>query len=109
LKARELKHGPRIFAISKSKSLSVQTERWRLKIAKVFVLAGKFDEKPVPHRLRHTFVRVLLEKGVPIGDVAELIGDTEAILRKHYAKWIGGRQLRLSNILQQAFQDQPRQ
>jgi integrase len=109
LKERERVHGPRIFGcFSKSKSLSVQTERWRLKLAKVFKLAGKFSEKPVPHRFRHSFVRILLEKGVPVGDVAELIGDTEAILRKHYAAWIPGRQLRLSNILQQAFQDQPR-
>src|SRR5438045_3354577 len=56
LKDRERRNGPRIFALSKSNSLSVQTERWRLKLAKVFALAGEFSEKPVPHRFRHTFV-----------------------------------------------------
>ena len=62
--------GPRIFALSKSSSLRVQTERWRLKIQKVFKLAGDFLEKPVPHRFRHTFVRILLEKGVQPSDRA---------------------------------------
>jgi integrase len=100
--------GPRIFGLSKSQSLSVQTERWRLKLAKVFKLAGEFTEKPVPHRCRHTFVRILLEKGVQPSDVAELIGDTETTLRKHYSKWITTRQQRLTSILQDAFADKPK-
>ena len=58
--------------------------------------------------MRHTFVRILLEKGVPISDVAELIGDTEQILRKHYAKWVPGRQARLSKILKEAFEGRPK-
>jgi len=108
LQDRERRLGPRIFALSKSHSLSIQTERWRLKLAKVFDLAGEFSEKPVPHRFRHSFVRILLEKGVPVGDVAELIGDTEATLRKHYAKWMTSRQARLTKILQDAFDDKPK-
>src|ERR1017187_6873406 len=50
LREREQQFGPRIFALSKSHSLPVQTERWRLKLQKVFALAGQFSEKPVPHR-----------------------------------------------------------
>lgn len=38
-------------------------------------------------------------------DVAELIGDSEQILRKRYAAWIPGRQDRFSRILQEAFVD----
>jgi hypothetical protein len=53
-------------------------------------------------------VRILLERGVPLADVAELIGDTEQILRKHYAAWIPGRQDRLSKILQEAFEGKPK-
>jgi integrase len=108
LREREHTWGPKIFGLSKSESLSVQTERWRLKLAKVFKLAGDFQEKPVPHRFRHTFVRILLEKGIQPSDVAELIGDTEAILRKHYSKWISSRQARLTNILKEAFDDRPK-
>src|SRR5579875_3072058 len=66
LRDREKRKGPRIFALSNSNSLSVQTERWRIKLQKVFDIAGPFDEKPVPHRMRHTSVRMLLERGVPV-------------------------------------------
>ena len=45
---------------------------------------------------------------MPIPDVAKLIGETEEILRKHYAAWIPGRQKRLSEILQKAFEGEPR-
>ena len=33
----------------------------------------------------------------------ELIGDTEAIVRKHYSKWVVGRQERLTRILKDEF------
>jgi integrase len=81
---------------------------WRNKrLKKVFELAGPFEEKATPHRFRHTFARILLEKGVPVPDVAELIGDTEEMVRKYYAKWIPGRQKRLTKLLQDAFADKP--
>jgi hypothetical protein len=40
--------------------------------------------------------------------VAELIGDTEAIVRRFYSKWVPERQARLTKILQQAFDDKPK-
>jgi site-specific recombinase XerD len=58
--------------------------------------------------MRHTFVRILLERGVAVGDVAELVGDTERTLLKHYGKWVTSRQARLSQILQDAFADRPK-
>jgi integrase len=57
---------------------------------------------PHPHRFRHTFVRLLLQHGVSTADVAELIGDTEEMVRKHYARWVPERQERLTRILQEA-------
>ena len=88
--------------------MKAMSERWRENLAKVFKLAGTFNEPPTPHRFRHTFVRILLEKGVPGGDIAELIGDTEAVLKRHYSKWMPERQARLTRILKDAFQDKPR-
>ncbi len=41
-------------------------------------------------------------------DVADLMGNTEAIVRKHYSAWVPERQARLSRILQEAFDDKPR-
>lgn len=84
------------------------SERWRENLSKVFVLAGPFSEPPHPHRFRYTFVRLLLEKGAPPADVAELIGDTEQVLLRHYAKWVPERQQRLSKILRDALDDRPR-
>jgi site-specific recombinase XerD len=109
LQARQKKHGSLIFRCGVTLNMKQLTDIWRNKrLAKVFALAGPFEEKPTPHRFRHTFVRILLEKGVPVADVAELIGDTEEIVRKHYSRWIQARQDRLTKILKEAFDDKPR-
>lgn len=104
--ARRKVHGPMIFAAGVTRNAKQLCDIWRNKrLRKVFELAGPWETPPNPHKFRHTFVRILLEKGVPVPDVAELIGDSEQILRKHYAAWIPGRQNRLSRILQEAFSD----
>ena len=108
LRARQNRHGALIFLTGESRVMRTMAELWRVKLGKVFSLAGPFDERPTPHRLRHTFVRILLEKGVPVADVAELIGDTEEVVRKHYARWVPERQARLTKILKEAFDDKPK-
>ena len=82
--------------------------RWRENLEKVFKLAGPSDERPTPHRFRHTFVRILLEKGVPVADVAELIGDTEEVVRKHYARWFLSDRPALRTFWKDAFDDKPK-
>jgi site-specific recombinase XerD len=57
--------------------------------------------------LRHTFARILLQKGVPVADVADLLGDDEKTVRDHYARWVPERQERLTRILKEAFVDRP--
>ncbi len=109
LRAREENNGPLIFRCGVSFTMKQLTDIWRNKrLAVVFKLAGQFEEKPHPHRFRHTFVRILLEKGVPIADAAELIGDTEEMLRRSYARWVPERQNRLSAILKDAFEGKPK-
>jgi site-specific recombinase XerD len=111
LKLRQQTLGNRIFAIGRSTRLETITDLWRRKIQRVLEVAegsGQFSQRPVPHRFRHTFCRVLLQRGVPVKDVAELIGDTEEMVRKHYAKWVPERQERLTQILRSAFEDRPR-
>ena len=111
LRERELKYGDLIFhdpANRKSTAMRNMSDVWRKKLDKVFAKAGQFVSRPTPHRLRYTFVRILLQNGVLIADVAELIGDTEAVVRRHYAKWVPERQERLTNILREAFSDKPR-
>jgi len=109
LRARQKIHGPLIFAAGITRNAKQLCDIWRNKrLKRIFDLAGPWETPAHPHRFRHTFVRILLEKGVPIPDVAELIGDTEEVLRTHYAAWIPGRQQRLSKILQDAFEGKPR-
>ncbi|MEZ5402631.1 MAG: site-specific integrase [Bryobacteraceae bacterium] len=100
--------GPRPFVIGTSDRLETVTDLWRRKINRVFELAGRFEERPTPHRFRHTFARILLQRGVPVADVAELLGDDEKTVRQHYARWVPERQARLTSILQEAFADKPR-
>src|SRR6185437_15461180 len=108
LHERSKTYGVQPFVAGHSDRLETITDLWRRKINQIFELAGKFDETPTPHRFRHTFARILLQRGVPVADVADLLGDDEETVRDHYARWVPERQARLTNILQDAFTDKPR-
>lgn len=108
LRAREKRCGRRPFIVGQSDKLETVTDLWRRRIAKVFQHAGEFEEPPTPHRFRHTFARILLQRGVPVSDVADLLGDDEKTVREHYARWVPERQARLTRILQEAFDDKPK-
>ena len=88
LKTRALRHGVRPFLLGDSDRLETVTDLWRRGINKVFELAGTFEDSPTPHRFRHTFARILLQRGVPVADVADLLGDDEDTVRQHYARWV---------------------
>jgi integrase len=106
--ARSKKYGAELFRIGESDRLDTMTDIWRRKLNKAFELAGKFDFVPTPHRFRHTFARILLQRGVPVADVADLLGDDEETIRTHYSRWVPARQARLTKILQEAFEDKPK-
>ena len=108
LRARAQRCGSRPFIVARSDRLETITNIWRRRIAKAFTAAGPFDEPPTPHRFRHTFARILLQRGVPVVDVADLLGDDEKTVREHYARWVPERQARLTKILKDAFQGQPK-
>lgn len=105
---REKRYGGRPFVVGYSDRMDTVTDMWRRKIGKVFKLAGEFSDKPTPHRFRHTFARILLQRGVPVADVADLLGDEEKTVREHYARWVPERQARLTRILREAFEDKPK-
>jgi integrase len=109
IRERAKKHGPYIFGGHTTKSLDVITELWRRKLNLVWKDCGKWKVKPTPHRFRHTFARILLQKpGVTVRDVAELLGNTEEMVLRRYSAWVPERQARLTKILQDAFDDKPR-
>jgi integrase len=108
IKARAEDHGPRIFGEHTTSDINVITDLWRRKLIKLWALCGSWKEKPTPHRFRHTFARIILQRGVSVRDVADLLGNSEQMVRKHYSAWIPERQARLTKILQEAFEDKPR-
>jgi len=107
LQVRAKQVGRQPSKISSSQHLDGMTEIWRQRLAKVFELADIGTEKGTPHRFRHTFARILLQRGVPVADVADLLGDNEKTVREHYARWLAERQARLTRILKGAFRGQP--
>lgn len=108
LLARAERFGKRPFIVARSERLETVTNIWRRRLAKAFEVAGPFEEPATPHRFRHTFARMLLEKGVPVADVADLLGDDEKTVREHYSRWVPERQARLTRILQDAFDGRPK-
>lgn len=51
------------------------------------------------HRFRHTLATDILARGDTMADVADVLGISEHIARKHYAKWSPARQQRISSIM----------
>jgi integrase len=109
IRARAKEYGPYIFGEHRTTDMNVVTDVWRRKLIKLWALCGQWKEKPTPHRFRHTFARILLQRpDVTVRDVADLLGNSEQMVRKHYAAWIPERQARLTKVLQEAFDDRPR-
>lgn len=76
--------------------LEDRTKNWRKIYNRVFKAA---QIKGHPHQFRHTFAKRLLVKGTPVGYVASLLGNTEEVCRKSYAKWLPERQNALSKAV----------
>ncbi|MBV9267828.1 MAG: site-specific integrase, partial [Acidobacteriaceae bacterium] len=109
IRDRAVSHGPWIFGTHRTTDINVITDIWRRKLNRLWALCGPWTEKPTPHRFRHTFARILLQKpGVTERDVAELLGDTEEMVRKHYSAWMPERQARLTKVLKDAFKEKPK-
>jgi integrase len=109
IRRRSLEVGPLIFGEHLTKDLNVITDIWRRKLKRLWRLCGKWEDKPTPHRFRHTFARILLERPeVSVRNVADLLGNTEAIVLKHYAAWTPSRQALLTATLKAAFAETPR-
>jgi integrase/recombinase XerD len=108
IKIRAKEVGPFIFGAHQTKSLEVITDLWRRKLNKLWEMSGPWKVKPTPHRFRHTFARIVLQRGVSVRDVADLLGNSEPMIRKHYAAWIPERQQRLTQILKDAFAEKPK-
>ena len=52
------------------------------------------------HRFRHTLATELLGNGASFEDVADVLGNSPEIVRKHYAKWSPARQARIDDLME---------
>jgi site-specific recombinase XerD len=66
-------------------------------LAAVFRLA-KVD-RAHPHRFRHTLASELLGKGATVEEVAGILADSPATIRRHYAKWTPEFQARQDRVI----------
>jgi integrase/recombinase XerD len=70
-------------------------------LAAVFRKSGV--RKAHAHRFRHTLATRLLEHGATFEQVADILGNSPAIVRKHYGKWSKGRQDNIDRLMFQHF------
>ena len=67
-------------------------------------LAAVFKKSGVPkahaHRFRHTLATELLGRGASFEDVADILGNSPEIVRKHYAKWSPARHARIDELME---------
>jgi site-specific recombinase XerD len=55
------------------------------------------------HRFRHTLATELLGRGASFEDVADILGNSPQIVRKHYGKWSPARQSRIDDLMQRVY------
>jgi integrase len=66
-------------------------------LAAVFRLSGV--KRAHAHRFRHTLATELLGAGASFEEVADILGNSPEVVRKHYAKWSTARQARIDNLM----------
>jgi site-specific recombinase XerD len=59
------------------------------------------------HRYRHTLATRLLAQGATFQEVADILGNTAEIVRKHYGKWSKGRQDNIDRLMIAHFASAP--
>lgn len=108
IRRRAAIHGPIIFGPYTTQNMDVITYKWHRLLRDMSKVSGPWAEKPTHHRFRHTFIRILLERNVPISLIADLAGDSEVVIRRHYSAWVPGRQENVNRVLEEAFANVPR-
>lgn len=71
-------------------------------LAAVFENSGVKDAHA--HRYRHTLATRLLGEGASFQTVADILGNTAEVVRKHYGKWSKGRQDNIDRLMMAHFQ-----
>jgi site-specific recombinase XerD len=70
-------------------------------LSAVFKKSGVKDAHA--HRYRHTLATRLLEQGATFELVADILGNSPEVVRKHYGKWAKGRQTNVDRLMMAHF------
>lgn len=85
-------------------ALAVLTSERSMKSIAERTLAAVFQASKVrhahAHRFRHTLATELLGRGASFEDVADILGNSPEIVRKHYAKWSPARQACIDDLME---------
>jgi len=81
------------------------SDYWRDQLKKVFAAAS--IKKGKPHRFRHSLVMNMLNNGSSVEDCAIVIGDSPAIVAKHYSEYVQSRQDRVDVQIQKTWVQVP--
>ena len=96
----------RYFFWSGSSRVETASGNWRRSLAKLFQLAEVSGGHP--HRFRDTFAVELLNEGVPIEQLAALLGHSSIrITERHYAPWVRSRQDQLDATVRRVLARDP--
>ena len=98
---KEIGRGPYFFWTGNGLPKSVVAD-WQRALRKLFILADVKNGHA--HRFRDTFAVELLLSGVPIDQVAVLLGHSSVkITEKHYSPWVKARQEQLEAAVRRAW------
>jgi site-specific recombinase XerD len=68
-----------------------------------------FRKSAVPHahahRFRHTLATELLGRGATFEEIADILGNSPDVVRKHYAKWSVARQTRIDELMEGVYSE----
>jgi integrase len=86
---QNIKTGSRFYFWSGEGTLKSGVSAWERTMKRLYNICGF---RAHCHRFRHNFATELLAKGVPISEVAAILGNSPRIVEKTYSQWISGRQ-----------------
>jgi integrase/recombinase XerC len=84
--------------IGKEKTHKAHIDRCLRAVFKESVVKGAHA-----HRFRHTLATELLGRGASFEEVADILGNSPEIVRKHYGKWSTARQSRIDELMQRVY------
>ena len=90
---KSIKNSNRFYFWSGEGTLKSGVSAWERTMKRLYKICGF---RAHCHRFRHNFATELLAKGVPVSEVAAVLGNSPKMVEKVYGQWIHGRQAALN-------------